>query len=65
MIRINLLPVREEKRKADVRNQLFLMVLCVVVAVGALAAYHVTLRGSIERAHASVVQLDGEARDAA
>lgn len=60
MIRINLLPVREEKRKADVRNQLLLMGLCLVVALGGLAAYHITLRGSIERAHASVVQLDAQ-----
>lgn len=60
MIEINLLPVREAKRRADLRQQL-MQVLLVVILVGAGIGYvHTRLGTQIERSQARIAQMEAD-----
>lgn len=58
MIRINLLPVREERRKADLQQQIFLLGLLVVAALGAIGWVHYSIQSDIDAAKANVAQIE-------
>ena len=58
MIRINLLPVREERRKADLQQQVLLLVLLVVVAVTVIGWMHFSIRSDIDNAKNQVAQIE-------
>jgi type IV pilus assembly protein PilN len=58
MIRINLLPVREERRKADLQQQVLLLGLLVAAAVGAIGWVHFSIRSDIDAAKTNVAQIE-------
>jgi type IV pilus assembly protein PilN len=58
VIRINLLPVREARRKAGVRQQLMMLAAALVGAVVLSAAVHSWLLGSISATKGRVAALD-------
>ncbi len=60
MIRINLLPVREEKKRADVRHQLIGIAGAVVVTIAACAVFHHSLRVRKETIRSNISNLNGE-----
>jgi type IV pilus assembly protein PilN len=60
MIRINLLPVREERRKADVRQQALLLVLSLVFALVVVGVTHWMLLARISGTQTRIAQLDAE-----
>lgn len=60
MIRINLLPVREARRKAGVRQQVVLLAASVLGAVLLSAALHVYMVGSISSARGRVASLNAQ-----
>ena len=62
MIRINLLPVREARRKANLRQQGVLLVGAALAAVGICAALHVTVAASIASQQRRVVVAEEELR---
>jgi len=61
MITINLLPVREERKKAEALNHAFLAIVCVVVACGAVFMYNSALERKIEDRRAQVASLQKQA----
>jgi len=58
MIQINLLPVREARRKADIRQQLMQLVLVVILVGAAVGFVHSRLQGQIELAQDRVRQME-------
>ena len=63
MIRINLLPVREERRKADVRQWAILMAATLVGAIVLCALFHLKVHSDIAAARTQLTetqrQIDG------
>ena len=57
MIHINLLPVREARRAADVRQQVMQLVLVVLLVGGAIGFIHSNMNQRIQTARARVVQM--------
>ncbi len=60
MIEINLLPVREARRKADLQQQLLLLGLVVGIAVASCLLAQVAMLASISGAHTRVAQLNSQ-----
>jgi type IV pilus assembly protein PilN len=60
MIRINLLPVREARRRADVQQQLAVMGLVLAASLGGVGWVHLAMKGRISDAHARVAQTEAE-----
>jgi type IV pilus assembly protein PilN len=58
MIEINLLPHREAKRAADLRQSVALLVLGLVLAGGGIAIVHRDLKQSLDQSRATVRQLE-------
>jgi type IV pilus assembly protein PilN len=58
MIEINLLPHREARRVHDVKQQVLLLVLCLLVTVGAIWVVHSRLESQIERTQVRVRQME-------
>jgi type IV pilus assembly protein PilN len=58
MIEINLLPVREARRKADIRQQVMQLVLVVLVAAGVIGFVHSRMRDQISMAQMRVSQME-------
>lgn len=58
MIRINLLPVREERRKADLQNQVMLLGLLVMAVIVVIGWVHYSIRSDIGSAKTQVAQID-------
>jgi len=54
MIRINLLPVREERRKADLRQFGLILGAALVGSLAIVGLYHMKLTGDVDEARASV-----------
>lgn len=57
MIRINLLPVREARRKADLQQQLMMLGAALVGALVLCAVFHQTVASQVRSSRARVVQL--------
>ncbi len=57
MIQINLLPVREAKRKADVKQNVLELVLLLIVVVAAIGFVHTDLTGNIETTEHRISQM--------
>jgi len=60
MIEINLLPVREARRKADLRQYVMQLVLVVIVMLGGLGLFHSRLVDRIDRTEARVAQMQSD-----
>jgi type IV pilus assembly protein PilN len=60
MIRINLLPVRAEKKRETVRRQLVLGVAVILVLCTGIAAVHLMLRSDIKDLHGRIAQRRAE-----
>ena len=60
MIRINLLPVREARRRADIQQQALLLGFLLVLAVGVVGFMHMSIRGKIAGANDSVVETQAQ-----
>ena len=58
MIKINLLPIREAKRRAGVRQQVMQLVLALIVTGGAIAFVHDRINGEAEFAMRRVNQME-------
>jgi type IV pilus assembly protein PilN len=54
MIRINLLPVREERRKADLRQFGLILGAALVGSIALVGLYHMKLTGDVDQARAAV-----------
>ena len=57
MIEINLLPVREERRKADLQQQAVLLLMTVVGSIVLAGGYHALLRSSVSATQDGTRQL--------
>ena len=57
MLEINLLPVREARRKADLRQYVMQLVLMVILTVGCIGLVHSRIGDQVERAQARVRQM--------
>ena len=60
MIEINLLPVREARRKADLRQYVMQLVLVVIVMLGGVGLFHSRLADRIDRTQARVTQMQSD-----
>ena len=60
MLQINLLPVREARRKADMRQYLTQVALIVLLTLGAIALVHSRVLDQIERANSRVAQMKND-----
>ena len=60
MLQINLLPVREARRKGDLRQYAMQVLLVMIVTVGAIALVHSRLSDQIDRAQARVRQMQND-----
>ena len=60
MIEINLLPVREARRKADLRQYVMQLVLVVIVMLGGVGLFHSRLVDRIDRTQARVTQMQSD-----
>lgn len=60
MLEINLLPVREARRKADLRQYFMQLVLVVIVTTGGIGLYHSRLIDQVERGEARVSQMQSD-----
>lgn len=60
MLKINLLPVREARRKADLRQYMMQLVLVVIVVVGAVGIFHSRLADQLEKTQARVAQMQSD-----
>ena len=58
MLQINLLPVREARRKADVRQQLMQLVFGLLIALGVIAIVHSRISDQIGQAESHVAQME-------
>ena len=57
MLEINLLPVREARRKADLRQYMMQLFLMVLLVVGGIGLVHSRIGDQVERAQARVKQM--------
>jgi len=57
MIHINLLPVREARRAADLRQQMMQLLLVLLVVGGGIGFVHSSINHKIDVAQARVVQM--------
>jgi type IV pilus assembly protein PilN len=57
MIEVNLLPVREARRRADVRQQGLQLLLVLMLAFGAVGLVHARMQSQIERVEGRIVQM--------
>jgi type IV pilus assembly protein PilN len=60
MIKINLLPVREERRRLGARQQLILFALVVVLVAIGLFYWHQATAGQIEQKKSEIAQMDAD-----
>ena len=60
MLEINLLPVREARRKADLRQYMMQLVLMVIVTVCGIGLAHSRIGDQLERAQARVRQMQND-----
>jgi type IV pilus assembly protein PilN len=60
MLQINLLPVREARRKADMRQYLTQVALIVLLSLGGIALVHSRVLDQIERANSRVAQMKND-----
>ena len=60
MLEINLLPVREARRKADLRQYMMQLVLMVILTVGCIGLVHSRIGDQVERAQARVRQMQND-----
>jgi len=60
MLEINLLPVREARRKADLRQYVMQLVLMMIVTVGGIGLIHSRIGDHVERAQARVRQMQND-----
>ena len=60
MLEINLLPVREARRKADLRQYMMQLVLMVILTVGGIGLVHSRIGDQVERAQARVRQMQND-----
>ncbi len=60
MIRINLLPVREARRRADLQQQGFLLVALLMVAVVGTGWMHFAMRSKVSAAKERVAQINAQ-----
>ena len=60
MLEINLLPVREARRKADLRQYAMQLVLMVILTVVAIGLVHSRIGDQVERAEARVRQMQND-----
>ncbi|MBW1686796.1 MAG: PilN domain-containing protein [Deltaproteobacteria bacterium] len=57
MLQVNLLPVREARRKADLRQYLMQLVLMLILTVGSIGLVHSRIGDQVERGQARVKQM--------
>jgi type IV pilus assembly protein PilN len=60
MLEINLLPVREARRKADVRQQLMQLVLVLLLTLGAIGFWHLRVADEISMSEIRVSQMQND-----
>jgi len=60
MLEINLLPVREARRKADIRQQLMQLMLVLLVTVGAIGFWHSRVAEQISESEIRVSQMQND-----
>jgi type IV pilus assembly protein PilN len=60
MLEINLLPVREARRKADIRQQLMQLMLVLLLTVGALGFWHSKMADEISNSEVRVSQMQND-----
>jgi type IV pilus assembly protein PilN len=60
MLEINLLPVREARRQADLRQYMMQLVLMVILAVGGISLVNSRIGDQLERAQARVRQMEND-----
>lgn len=60
MLEVNLLPVREARRKADIRQQLMQLVLALIVVAGGVGVVHSRVTDDIEMAQTRVRQMEND-----
>jgi len=60
MLEINLLPVREARRKADIRQQLMQLMFVLLVAVGAIGFWHARVAEEISLSEVRVSQMQND-----
>jgi len=63
MIRINLLPFREARRRAELRDQLGLVVLAIVVASGLSVMLHLWISARVSGARSEVARIEKRISD--
>ena len=57
MLQVNLLPVREARRKADLRQYMMQLVLMLILTVGSIGLIHSRIGDQVERGQARVKQM--------
>jgi type IV pilus assembly protein PilN len=60
MLEINLLPVREARRKADIRQQLMQLLLVLLVTLGALGFWHSRMAEEISTSEVRISQMQND-----
>lgn len=60
MIRINLLPVREARRRADLQQQVVLLVLLLLVTFAGIGFFHFSVQGDIDAVTARVTATNAQ-----
>jgi type IV pilus assembly protein PilN len=60
MLEINLLPVREARRKADIRQQLMQLVLVLLVTLGAIGFWHSRVAEEIAMSEVRISQMQND-----
>jgi type IV pilus assembly protein PilN len=60
MLEINLLPVREARRKADIRQQLMQLVLVLLLTLGAIGFWHSRVANEISMSEIRVSQMQND-----
>lgn len=60
MLEINLLPVREARRKADIRQQLMQLVLVLLLTLGAIGFWHARVAEEISMSEVRISQMQND-----
>jgi len=60
MLQINLLPVREARRKADLRQYFMQLLLVLIVVCGGVGLFHSRMHDQIQRTEARVAQMQSD-----
>ena len=60
MLEINLLPVREARRKADIRQQLMQLLLLMLLTLGAIGFWHSRVAEQISMSEVRVSQMQND-----